>query len=442
MATTEEKLRKKAEVALEKAEILMDNDRHKKSAEHFKKSAELYAELDEWKIAEKCFFYSAKNYHTLGGNRNFQRASLLEYEAGKSCIFVNDFAKARDYFDIAAKSILKSDAKNPDEIATTDLCFAFFCYFVQGKLDDGIQYIKRFKDQVEADVYANHPLMLFVKDLTKAIINEKEKYLDTITDNFHSYKYGTAETLLLKETLIVGFASLMMKFELGMEKTEYERDENVEVQAKIDYHRLEEFKKYKILPRVFDSIKIEKMEIEIGDNISTKEKATLPINLNMQSLGKQILPFKFRTNFPGESSIGPIILTMVIDDKYRFKLQSEKQELLVTSPNAVLGIDLLPLKTPVINQSFPLQVIVSNNSEGPAMEINVNFEFPEDLRLMRGTLQKNIYSLDPNEDLKWQIIVKAFDVGEIPINAIVSFKDGDGNAKGPFTAVLPLNINL
>ncbi|UYP48331.1 hypothetical protein NEF87_004616 [Candidatus Lokiarchaeum ossiferum] len=438
----EEKLRKKAEVALEKAEILMDNDNHKKSAEHFKKAAELFLELKEWKIAEKCFFYSAKNYHTLGGARDFHRASLLEYEAGKCCIFTNDFEKARDYFDIASKSILKSDAKNPDEMATTDICFAFLCYFVQGKYEEGIVYIKRFKDQIDPDMYSSHSLMVLVRDLTKAIINEREKYIDSIVDNFGIHKYGAAETLLIKEALIVGLASLMVKFELGMDKTEYERDDSIEVKSILDCTRLGEFKNYSILPRVFKSLVIEKMEIEIGDNISTKEKIALPEKIQVKDFGKKVLPFKFRTNFPGEGFIGPITLTLVIDGKYRFKLQSEKQELLITSPNAVLGIDLLPLKTPVINQSFPLQVNVSNNSEGPAMEINVEFEFPEDLRLMRGTLQKNIYSLDPNEDMKWQIIVKAFDGGEIPIKATVSFKDGDGNAKGPFTADLPLNINL
>ena len=438
----EEKFRKKAEVALEKAEILMDNERHKKSAEQFKKAAEIYSELKEWKIAEKCFFYSAKNYHTLGGDRDFHRASLLEYEAAKCCVFINNFVKARDYFDIASKSILKSDAKNPDEMATADICFAFLCYFVQGKYEEGIIYIKRFKDQIDPDMYSSHPLMLLVRDLTKAIINEKEKYIDSIIDNFNIEKYGVAETLLLKEALIVGLASLMVKFELGMEKTEYERDDVIDIKSILDCTRLGEFKDYTSLPRVFKSLIIEKMEIEIGDNLSTKEKITMPEEVHVKEFGKKIIPFKFRTNFPGESFIGPITLTLVIDGKYRFKLQSEKQELLITSPNAVLGIDLLPLKTPVINQSFPLQVTVSNNSEGPAMEINVDFEFPEDLRLMRGTLQKNIYSLDPNEDMKWQIIVKAFDGGEIPIKTTVSFKDGDGNEKGPFNAELPLTINL
>ncbi len=44
--------------------------------------------------------------------------------------------------------------------------------------------------------------------------------------------------------------------------------------------------------------------------------------------------------------------------------------------------------------------------------------------------------------MNWQISVKAFDVGEIPIKTTVSFKDGDGNPKGPFVANLPLNINM
>jgi hypothetical protein len=39
-------------------------------------------------------------------------------------------------------------------------------------------------------------------------------------------------------------------------------------------------------------------------------------------------------------------------------------------------------------------------------------------------------------------MVKANESGEIPISTHVQFIDGDGNKKGPFTAVLPLEINL
>ena len=70
-----EKLLKKAEITLAKAEILMDKEKYKKSAEFFKKSGQMFLDLKEWKISEPCFFYASKNYHKVGGEKNFHRAS-------------------------------------------------------------------------------------------------------------------------------------------------------------------------------------------------------------------------------------------------------------------------------------------------------------------------------------------------------------------------------
>ena len=184
------------------------------------------------------------------------------------------------------------------------------------------------------------------------------------------------------------------------------------------------------------------IEIGVSDHISTKEKMILPYKLPIPPYGKVQVPLKFRTNFPGDATIGPISIGLEIDGKFRFVVKSERQDLKITSPRAMIGVNLKPLKTPVINQSFPVEVAVSNNSDGNALEVEVEFQFPEQMSLMRGTFKKQIYSLSPNEQFKWEITLKALDTGEIPVKVIVAFKDGDGNPKGPFTAELLIMINL
>ena len=58
-----EKIERKARVALEKAEKLMDNERFKRSAESFRKAGEYYKELSNYKVAEQCFYYDIYNIY-------------------------------------------------------------------------------------------------------------------------------------------------------------------------------------------------------------------------------------------------------------------------------------------------------------------------------------------------------------------------------------------
>ena len=115
---------------------------------------------------------------------------------------------------------------------------------------------------------------------------------------------------------------------------------------------------------------------------------------------------------------------------------------MIKSPPARLGIDLTPLINPIINQTFPMEVKVSNPSDADIVNISVEFEFPKNLRLMRGTTSKKIYQLIRNEDFSYQISLKPLEPGTHKIKAIVSFQDADGNLVGPNEAELKLEINL
>ncbi len=436
---SDEKLLKKAKLTLNKAEILLDKSAHKKSASHFKKAGELFDELQEWKIAEQCYFYSSKNYTRIG---KYYQAALMQRNAANNTLRDNNYQKARDYFDVGAKSVLKAKVSRLDEFVAENIGFAFLCYFVQGRYQDGISYVKRFKTRIDPDLFNSNLMLIIAQHVTNAVVNEEELFIDKLLDQYSLFKFTEMENLIIKDALIVALASLMVRVEMNFTETEFQRETIIEVTPEIDTGRLTEFKSYDILPHKFSELKITDLRIKMGDNLSIKDRPEIPMSLNVSKFGKEPLPFKFRSNIPGQSFIGPLQLSVTVDGKFNFALESEKVDILITSPDAVIGVTLTPHRTPVINQSFPVEVLISNKSDGNAMEILVEFEFPEDLKMMRGTLAKTIYSLSPNEDMHWQIMVKAFDVGEIPIKTSVTFKDEDGNTKGPFTADIPLTINL
>ena len=439
----EEKIRKKGEVLLAKAEHYMDSQDFKRSADNFLKAGDLFFELEEWKISEQCFRFTSKNFSRIGGERNYHRAANVQRKAANCCLLLNDFSKARDYFDVTAKSILKSEMKTKEEFATENICFAFMCHFILGEQEEAINSIKRFRNLFESDIYTEHILMKLVHNLSNTVLNKNEQYIKKIIRDIQLEKYSIAESKLIQHAFLVTYATLKTEFLLNLDENEFERDTIIELPTQLNTSGIKEIEKLKRFPSNIESLSITNIEFNISENLILKEKLPIPTKIEFHNKEIHVLPLKFRTNFPGKAHIGPIKLTLEINKHFKYYAISDTKQLRITSPAAILGINLIPQKTPVINQSFPLQVVLSNNSDGDAMEIDIVFEFPEEnIRMMRGTMDKKIYALSPNENIKWQILIKASDVGELPIKTTVSFKDGDGNSRGPFEAVFPLMINL
>ncbi len=189
------------------------------------------------------------------------------------------------------------------------------------------------------------------------------------------------------------------------------------------------------------SIAITDIALSLGDNISLREKPNLPVMVDMNSLAEIALPFKLRTTFPGRGFIGPFMITLEIDKLYHLFIKSDVKNIMVVSPEAQLKVELIPLKPPVINQTFDTQVVLTNMSEGEAIEIDIEFEIPEQFRMMRGVFKKNVYALRPNETMKWEIQLKSLETGEFPIKTTLNFKDPLGNEKGPIEIINNLEIN-
>ncbi|MHA1674793.1 MAG: hypothetical protein ACTSYI_14355, partial [Promethearchaeota archaeon] len=264
---SDEKLLKKAKVALNKAEILLDNGAHKKSASHFKKAGELFDELEEWKIAEQCFFYSSKSYTRLG---KYYQAALMQRNAANNTLRDNNYQKARDYFDVGAKSVLKADVSRLDEFVAENIGFAFLCYFVQGRYQDGISYVKRFKTRIDPELFNSNLMLIIAQNVTNAVVNKDESYIDTLLDEYSLFKFTEMENLIIKDALIVALASLMVRVEMNFTETEFQRETIIEVTPEIDTGRLTEFKSYDILPHKFSALEISDLRIKMGDNLSIK----------------------------------------------------------------------------------------------------------------------------------------------------------------------------
>ena len=85
------------------------------------------------------------------------------------------------------------------------------------------------------------------------------------------------------------------------------------------------------------------------------------------------------------------------------------------------------LRPPLIGKSFPMEILIENKSEGDALDLNIEIEFPKQLKIIRGTIKKQIYTLGSNDKMTWEIALKPIEAGDYNIKMDIKYKDPDQN---------------
>jgi hypothetical protein len=136
-----------------------------------------------------------------------------------------------------------------------------------------------------------------------------------------------------------------------------------------------------------------------------------------------------------------MLFTCELNRNLIFIYETQSQTPKLTSPPATLLTSIKNLRPPLIDKTFPLEILIENKSEGEALDIKIDVEFPEMLKIMRGTTKKQIYSLRTNEDLKWEINLKPLEAGDYIIKINIKFMDPDQNSIEE-TKEFPFSIKL
>ena len=432
------KTEKKASVALSHAERYLDQEKYKKAIKNFIKAGDLYYKINEWRIAEKCYYLAAKHLKDIG---YYSRSGDLAWKSANSALLMKDYEESKKYYLFALKSYLDSDEDEVDKPADV-LSFIFLCEIIQGKghQGDSLKYIKRFKKDIDPHIFRNNELIQLVENVSNCIYKTSNKHLEEIFDNYSNLKYAEGEMQLINRLIILCMYSVYINMEISLEKKEYMRDKLIDLNIKLDISDFDKIENHKKHSHSFNHCEVTDLEIECDENLSIKTKPILPLDLDQ--FMDQDVSIEFRTNYPGDSFIGPIKLWLQLDDGLSFHVKSRIIRFKIVSPEADIDIKLIPKETAIVNQTFPLEVELKNSSRGDATQVKIEFEFPESMRLMRGTLNKSIYSLAANEIVNWILRVKTIEGGNLPIKAKIWYKNADDEKKGPLDLIIPLEVNL
>jgi hypothetical protein len=253
-------------------------------------------------------------------------------------------------------------------------------------------------------------------------------YLEKVEKNFKEYgELKLAEKILIKNVLMVAKISISIVPQLEIEEKQYTTNDTIKLHVEVDTKDLLSFKNDSFYNYEIQKIKILQLRLALSDNLTNQTKVELPINLEPGNLMQ--LDYVIKPHFLVEgSSIGPIKLTCEIDDKFICYIDSKSVlKPNIVSPPASLDISINNLRPPLIGKTFPLEILIENNSDGEAADLDIKVEFPNELKVMRGTVEKKIYSVKPNENIKWEISLKPIEAGDFEIELYLKFKDQDLN---------------
>ncbi len=421
-----------------RAEQLFKARQFKKAGNKYHVAGNSYLKLNEFEKAKVCFINGAKSFVIL---KRFDTSIELLRQSGEACLHDSKFIEANQIYKEVINYIPK--LKNISDRNSNFVVFSvlsYLCSFVKGSPDEGLDFIKRTKKSVEKEYFKEHSLIKLVSELTIALRDDEPKYLDKIKNNVGRYKFRDAELKLLKKVILLTKFKLLINITFKLDKETYTTKEIINLNLGFNTSNLLQILKDSFLHFELDEFNIIKILINLSDNLAISKKPKTPFRIEV---GKQSnLHFIFKPHFQVDNPrIGPMFLTCELNNNLIFIYETQSIEPHLISPPTTLTTSIKNLRPPLIGKTFPLEIVVENKGEGEALDVKIDVEFPEDLKVMRGTTNKQIFSLKTNEDLKWEISLKPIEAGDYTIKINIKFNDSDQNTIEE-TKDFPFSIKL
>ena len=412
------------EKQVSKAERLFKARQFKKAGKNYYLAGNLFLKLNEYQEAKDCYINGVKSFVEI---EKFDTVIELLRHSGDACLYADKFVEANQIYKEVLSIIpkLKSERdRNSNYVMFSVL--SYLCSFLKGNPDEGLDFLKRIKKKVNKEFFKENPLIKLVSEITISLRDNQIKYVEKIKKNIGSYKFREAEIKLLKSVLLLINLKLLVKSTVNLDKETYTTNESINLTLNFDTSRLPEILKDSYYQFELRDFEITKISISLSDNLTTNKKPSVPFVVDV---GKESrIEFVFKPHFQVDNPlIGPMLFTCELNKNLIFMYETQSLIPKLTSPPAALLASIKNLRPPLIDKTFPLEILIENKSKGEALDVKIDVEFPEKLKIMRGTTKKQIYSLRTNEDLTWEINLKPLEAGDYIIKMNIRFMDPDQN---------------
>jgi len=407
-----------------KGNRLYKANQFKKSGKIFHAAGNSFLEIKDYNQAKASFINAAMSFIE---TQKYSTVLEMLRLASETSLIEGDYLGANQVYKNSIEyisNLKKSEEKNENYILFSVL--SYLCLFIKGRQEEGLDYLKRIQKKVDNTYFKESNLIRLVTDLTIALRDKNQDHLEKVKDLIGSLKLKKSEIALVKKVILIVQSQILLDPVIVLDKQEYTTNENINLTINFNTTPLlKEFKNpfYEFEIYLFE---LSKISLELSDNLSLNKKPTFPIEIALGEINP--INFVLKPHFQMDKPfIGPIYITCNLNKNLVFIYEVKAIDVNLTSPLPTLDISLKNLRPPLIGQSFPLQIQIQNKSDGEALDVRIMVEFPELLKVMRGTTEKQIYSLRKNEELIWELNIKPIEAGDYTIIVTAKFKDPDQN---------------
>jgi hypothetical protein len=415
--------KEKAKSDFNKAEERFEALRFEKAGNYYFSAGETFYDIQNLKSAETSFLNAAKSYIE---DELYEKALKSLREACNTSIALDKFENTNEIVQKAlgyVKKIKSNKKKNKYFIIFGAL--SYFCRFIQGEPEEGLKLIKKIKRGIEKEFFKGHRIIHLITNFTVALRDKRQIYIERIKEDLKDLDLKQNELELVRKVLLLAALQTVITPKITFNQSEYTTNDLIQVNIKVKANSIKNLIEDPFYKIEIKDLKIDKVDVGHSDNLTLKEKPKFPLGFSLKN--DLSIDFVLKPHFlKDETIIGPITLSGVLNKNYCFYIENRNEfPVKLLAPPTHLDMSVDNLKPPLIDTTFPLEVLIENNSESEARELEINITLPENLKLMRGTLQKQIYSLRPNETINWQISAKPNEAGESEIMAELKYKDPD-----------------
>lgn len=407
-----------------KAEKLFRARQFKKAGKLFHRSGQIFLELRKFEAAKDCFINSSDSFLE---SEKFDTALKLYRLAAEASLRNENYLEANNLYRKALDYIPNLKRSNEQNIHYLRFSItSYLCLFIMGQQEEALDFLKRIQKKVDTQFFLENPFIKLATNLTIALRDKNDNSLERIKENISNYNFNDIEIELLKKAVMIAKCQIAPLTSFELDKEQYTTNDKINLKLILRTKPLnkifnDEFYNYEV-----NNLAINKVSIHLSDNLTVSNKPSFPlkIELNNDFIIDYIIKPHFQLDKP---YIGPMDLFFELNNNLLFVYSTEIIEPNILSPPASLNVSIKNLRPPLIGQTFPLEILVENKSLGEALDVNIDVEFPDELKIMRGTTSKQIYSLRSNEDIKWEINLKPTEAGDYTIKFIIKFTDPDQN---------------
>ncbi|MHA1698850.1 MAG: tetratricopeptide repeat protein, partial [Promethearchaeota archaeon] len=362
-----EKLDLKATYFQEKAEDFFNNKRYRKANKSFLKAAELFEqiarEMDEsraWALVIKNLVNAAKTA-ILDGNPRL--ASKLQRRLALIHLELNDKDAAMEYYRVSIKYALKENKVDVDLVLKNAMTY-FFMIFLQGASNKALDFLKRIFGKVDIDIISNRESFSLLKRFTNSIRKPSNLEIDLNKDVLRQEGFSEEEIKIIEYAFglkkIIDDSVFNFWLEKPQQVDKYREGEIITGYLEIKVSNDD------VLSKISNKLDVETIIVEKSNDLTIVEEFHVPDSIKFDSSKTFFL--KFKSYYPGDNEIGPLLLEMKINDfKAVKKVDGIKFSIFARPTNII--VSATEMSEPLIGKSFPLRIEVKNESKGNASDL-------------------------------------------------------------------------